>query len=581
MPHIRFSLLLIASLLTLTAGAAQDTQAVPVSEGSKLIDEMCEAAWKEHGLKPSGTTTDEEFLRRIYLDLAGTIPTADEAREFLDGKAADKRAKLIDKLLDSPKYGEHWAEIWSKILDNDEPKNNFAIIGEYFREWLIEQFNKNVPWDKLTQTILTATGRTDENPATYYLLQGVITNRKEQAQQIGAMTAPDLLGINIACARCHDHPFAKWKQKDFYQWSAFFARTAIKIVQRPDKGQIPIVELSDRRTGELRIPKGKGEEEDEGDAMDMPAPPSDGTKPKKPVKDRSIEGEVASPMWLGGAEKIADGNRRDAFARLMTADPQFAKSVVNRYWTSMFGRGIVHPADGWDDKNLASMPRLLDLLAADLAKNGFDVKWLIRSIANSKTYQRTSRTGDIKTVDDLYFSHGRLRPMFPHQLLNALTTISNLGDGPGDGERPKRPKKPDNKDGIQDPPKPDDPKKPEMPAQDGRMLMKRRMMKGLEDAFDADPGDLSTYKISMQQALTLMNAEKLQQGVNLVVMKMMRETRSPDERIETLFLTFLSRRPTRDELGAFKKYTADDRRGETYADVAWTLLNTSEFFFVH
>jgi hypothetical protein len=536
------------------SAASQDTRAVPSLEGTALINAMMDQIWKERKVKPAEPAADEAFLRRAALDLAGTVPTADDVRLFLKNPAKDKRARAIDSLLASPEYGEHWSNVWWRIFDNGENPGRFALLREQFRDWLTDQFRANTPWDKLVASMLTVSGSSEENPQMWYLMQNFNVNRREASLEIAGPVTGHFLGIQMACARCHDHKYIKeMTQQRFYEMAAFFNNVAFQPKNyqeiRNNPRAVPIVEATDRRlAARLRLPSPEGEE----------------------------RGPVVSPVFYPDGIKAGSMNTRQAFADLLTKNNlQFARAAVNRVWTALLGHGFVNPGDGFADAQ-PNHPALLDALARDFVKHGYDLKYLMRSIANSKVYQLSSESGGRKQLDPDDFAVANLRPMAPHQLINALGRVVGYDvTAPGRrgalmGRFAKKKDDPKDADGKKS--------EQEMMAE----MMKRRAQRGLSETFDVNPDDLEGYKVNIQQALVLMNNEQIAGGpLRKIASDAMRKHDAPEERVEQLFLQILSRRPEPAERRTIGAYVKDDKSGDKYEDVAWALLNASEFIFVH
>ena len=529
---------------------SQDTRAKSDLAGTKLIDSLMAKAWKANKLKAGKPANDLEFLRRAALDISGTIPTPDDVRLFIADRRKDKRALVIDALLKSEEYAEQWSNTWWRILGNGENPGRFRPVREAFRDWLTEQFAENVRWDDLVYDLLTVTGRTDEKPQGWYLMQNVLVNRREFQLEIAGPATGHFLGIQMACARCHDHKYIDdMKQQRFYEMAAYFQHLSTQVTNRREfrenRRATPIVDVRDRARGrELRMPAREGER-------------------------RGKQVEPVFYIMNGEGLTSASVNRRRGFAEMLTKNNlQFARAVVNRYWGFMMGTGFVSPGDGFADMQ-ATLPELLEAMARDLMKHDYDLKYLIRSIANSRVYQLSSKTGRKKQLEPSDFTVARLRPMAPHQLINALMRITGADQmtsrdrgGDMDGRRRRR-RRPDSE-------------------QDRGAGFRRQAARRLAEAFDVNPDEISAYKISIQQALVLMNDQRVVSNpLRRVAQTLMRDYRKPGERLEHLYLLILSRPPTSTEMSVLSSYVKNDRRGEKVQDVAWALLNSSEFLFIH
>ena len=453
---------------------------------------------------------------------------------FLADPSKTKRARAIDALLASEEYAEQWSNVWWRVFNNGDNPGRFAPLRDAFRDWLTAQFEQNVAWDKLVYDMLTVTGSSEDKPQIWYLLQNAQVDRRNASVEMAGPVTGHFLGIQMACARCHDHKYiTEMTQQRFYEMAAYFQNVNYPVKNRQEIQQnqraVPVVEAVDRKRGpDLR----------------MPSPEGEGRGPKV---------EPAFYQLGGPSLKSADVNRREAFADILTKDNlQFAKAVVNRYWGILIGHGIVHPGDGFADAK-PTHPELLDALARDFVKQGYDLKYLIRAICNSKVYQLTSKTAKVKQLEPEQFVAANLRPMSPTQLVNALIRITGaeqMMEGREGGQMGK--------------------------------LAKRRATRGLAEAFDVNPDDIGSYKLSIQQALVLMNNQQASANpIRAMARQTMQKYKKAEERIEHMYLLILSRPPDSSELGPIVSYVKNDKRGEKYEDVAWALLNTSEFIFVH
>jgi len=339
----------------------------PVPENNK-IDTLVNAKLKQLQYLPSGTCSDSEFVRRVHLDLTGLLPTAEATRAFLADKSPEKRGRLIDRLVDSDDFAHFWA-LKKADLMRISPRRLPNGQAERFARWLVEATRQNLPYDQLARTILTATGSTDVLPAAGYFL--AIPTPEERTE----LTAQVFLGSRVECAKCHNHPFEAWTMRDYYKIAAVFARTQAK-------GSTVTLASS----GEVNHP---------------------------------TSGEIMAP-W--SPTKSPSDDRRAAFAQWLTApgNPLFARVEANRLWAELTGRGIVEPVDDFRSSNPPSNAPLLDYLAQELERSGFDRKRLVKLICKSQTYQRTTNTNPFNASDDVLFSHAKVRLLTAEQLKDAL-----------------------------------------------------------------------------------------------------------------------------------------------------------------
>lgn len=371
-------------------GGERDVAAV-----AKFIDAQVSAKLAAEKVPASPTCTDEEFVRRVYLDISGVIPTAEQAKAFLDSKAADKRAKLIDELLDSPNHARHRADIWMSLLVQ-RTSDNRRVNFDSMRTWLTGQFAANVPWDKLVTEMLTATGDQEKAPAVGFFLSNNTVDKMTDE------VAKAFLGVQLQCAQCHDHKFNDWKQTEYWAMAQFFMKVQVGGL---GKEQTPgIQETQNVRRNKMN-----------------PLPES-----AKAVEPKFLQG--ASPT-MAKSEPY-----RPVLAKWMTAptNPFFAKAMTNRVWAELFGRGIVNPVDDMVGQNLPSHPELLAGLAGDFAANGFDVKHLVRSVCNSQAYQRSSKaTAGNESAAPHMYAKATVKVLSPEQLFDSLAAVTRFVDQPG------------------------------------------------------------------------------------------------------------------------------------------------------
>jgi hypothetical protein len=496
------------------------------------VDKHVFAKLRAMEIQPSDVCTDAEFLRRVYLDVIGIPPTPPEVRAFLDDKRADKRAKVIDALLERPEYAEFWASRWADLFrlrfDTLRDKGTWG-----FYRWLRDGVASNKPYDQFVREILTAEGSCDENPpANFYRVFGNADEAAEAAAQI-------FLGIRTLCAKCHDHPFEKWVQKDYYGLSAFFSQTARKPGGRRDD----LVIFRSEVAAQARHP---------------------------------LTGEVLSPRFLDGASVTvpADRDARAVLADWLTRrdNPFLARAAVNRVWSQLLGRGIIDPVDDIRSSNPPSNAALLDALANDFVEHGYDQKRLIRTILNSLTYQLAARATPSGAGDTQNFSHYLPRRLSAEQFSDAVTQVTGVREnfqgrivGTGTVALPAS--------GVRASQIPD-------------RLLSSEMM----NLFGRPRGESScacerNEETSIAHALHLINNKALLDrlnGPNGNVAKLVKTAGLSDEQlVEELFLLVLCRPPHDKEKAAVLRHFAANKRADAALDVAWALLNTKEFLFNH
>jgi hypothetical protein len=495
---------------------------------SSLIDRHLEARWSDAGIAPARPAGDAEFLRRASIDILGTLPSADEASAFLADPDPRKRDLKVLEMLGRPEYAHNWAELWEDILIGyDAAARQLSKASLY--GWLRDAvFRHNMPYNEMAGALIAARGVDVEQGQTGFLLRHVQKGGGPAAA--ASKVSRVFLGIQIACAQCHDHPFDRYTQEDFYGMVSFFSRTQSKKVSSQD--------AKDNRLELYESPRGADASYGEGkDKKTVPACFLDGTKPQ------------------------AGRDRRDEFARLLTRveNPQFAKAVVNRYWGHFFGRGIVHPIDDFSGRIKPSHPELLDELAREFAAQGFDLQWLIRTITSSRAYRLTSRVGKDRPPA-LLFASAQVRALRPEQIYNVFTR-GVLGETPMPGAAPAPGGK--NRGNERD-----------------NLLAQFRKLFG-----DEENVDIAEFDGTIPQALLFMNGPLLSQGIASktgLLSRILEKETEPARRLERLFLSTVSRPPGEREKAALLAHLeARGNRREAYEDVAWTVLNSSEFLFNH
>lgn len=543
--HRMVSAVLTALVLAGNPAIGAETSAPAASDGRALtakIDHLIAQRWTTAKVEPAARADDAEFLRRVYLDVTGRIPSVAEARTFLDDQRPDKRALLVEQLLSGSRYVNHMTNVWRALL-LPEAGNNFQVRLQQapFEAWLKKQVVRNVGFDRLARDLLTApvggSGGSplaalygDGGPLTYYLA------KEFRPENLAAGTARVFLGISVECAQCHNHPFADWKREQFWAYAAFFSGIQS---QRQMDFLLPGREDPNRR--ELTIP---------------------GTN--QTVQAKFLDG--TDPVWK------ARGTRA-TLAEWLTSpsNPYFARATVNRTWAYFFGTGLVEPVDEMvGGSSTASHPELLDLLAKEFVEHQFDIKYLIRAITATRAYQLGSAGPRDRTDDPTLFARTRLRGLTAEQLFDNVALATGFRDkGGGDdlltgivgGERSAR----------------------------SEFLTKF--------APSERPADAQT---SILQALTLMNGKLIASATSLERSETLAAVvdtplLSTAERVDTLYLATLSRKPLpreRDRAVHFvqdaEKGSAsrDDRTRQTasrnaLADVFWALLNSPEFILNH
>jgi hypothetical protein len=503
---------------------------------ASYIDEHVYARLQKLRMNPSEPCSDPVFLRRAYLDLLGMPPSAAEAKRFLDDNSADKRARLIDELLQRPEFADWWALHWADLLRIEDKQLDKKGVRVFY-DWIRDAVAANKPLNEFARELIAARGSTyNVPPANYYRALREADSRAEATAQV-------FLGVRVQCAKCHNHPFDRWTQQDYHRFTAFFARVKYEIVDNKRKDKYDMHEF----VGEQIVKMEK-----QGEHLD-------------PVTKLALQ-----PRFLG-ADTPALGPDDDRLQTLAAwiADPSnalFARTQVNRIWYYLMGRGIVDPDDDFRLSNPPCNPELLDALSKDFIAHQFDAKFLIRTIMNSRTYQAASRPNETNKDDVVHFSHALVRPLQAEQLLDAISQVTGVPakfDGQPSGTRagqlpgggvPLR-----GKAGEAD----------KFMRQFGKP--ERLLSCDCERSEDATLG----------QALQMLTGRLLNTAIsqaNNRLGELVKSDKSNREILDELYLMTVCRFPSdteRDALLARIDSVADHRRG--LEDALWALLNSKEF----
>ena len=498
----------------------------PDIQPNNKIDELVFAKLRKLNIPPSDLASDEMFLRRVYLDTIGTLPTPDEVRQFLSDPSPDKRAKVIESLLSREEFVDFWTLKWCDLL---RVKPEFPIqlwpkgVASFYR-WIRTSIAQNKPYDQFVRELLTASGSAYRNGAANYYRATSMRDPQGWAE----MTATTFLGVRIDCAHCHSHPFEAWTWDDNLGLAAFFQ---VRMKRTREWGEDVVYWDPGVR---VRHPK---------------------------------TGAVVRPKFLGGAEpEIPEGvDPRQVLADWLTSpeNPWFARAIVNRIWYWLMGRGIVHEPDDFRVTNPPENPELLDYLAEELIQHNWDLKHIYRLILNSKVYQLSSVPNKWNAHDTVHFSHFPIKRLTAEQMLDAISQVC---------EAPERfPGMPPGMRAIQ------------LPHNQVRSEFLDLFGRPARDVTCECERNQDT---SMSQALYLVNTNhmegKLRSGAR--IQRLIKAGASNEQIIEELYLAALARRPTEQEFQAALAYVEQagpKQRVQALQDVLWAILNTKEFLFNH
>ena len=518
------------------------------------INKHIRQVWTDNNMQPSPPATDGEWCRRVYLDVLGRIPSVQELREFVNSKEADKKSKLVSKLLYdeafTEEYARNWTTIWTNILigRSGGTERNSLISREGMQKYLRDSFARNKPYERMVYELVTATGSTapgepDFNGAANFLVMKV---NEEKASLATAMTSKIFLGLQVQCTQCHNHPFNEWKQQKFWEFNAFFRQTRALREFTPGTRDVAGAKLVDEDFA--------GETNDPSEAILF-------------YELRNGLLQSAFPVFIDGTELsksgyLEDCHRRVELGKLIVASPYMDKTMANRMWQHFLGYGFTKPIDDLGPHNTPSHPELLDYLGEEFRKNSFNIKELIRWIALSEAYSLSSKGTASNSKDDPLlgespkFTHFYLRGMQAEQLYESLLVATQAHKNRGGYEEQEK--------------------------------MKSDWLQQFTIAFGTDEGDeATTFNGTIPQALMMMNGDLINKAINAdkgsFVNVVAASNLSPGDKISYLFEAALARKPTASEVGIANKLLVA-RKGDTAGamqDIFWVILNTNEFILQH
>ncbi|MBX9679385.1 MAG: DUF1549 and DUF1553 domain-containing protein [Gemmataceae bacterium] len=529
---------MVASFLLLIAASFVGAQEKPLRE---TIDVEIRKGWDAAKLKPV-SASDSVFLRRIYLDLLGAIPTYEQAKAWLADSDSQKRTKLIDRLLADPRHAAHQAQFLDLVMFGRNPPNGEATRKrDDFRQWLADRVAKNTPYDQIVREILAGEGE----PGIFY------AQYRGNAEETAVGVTKVFMGTQVQCARCHDHPYEPLTQVDFFGVAGFFARIVYQDGAGGPNGRK--FKLGEKSTGDVLF---VGSQKD--------AKPG---QKGEPVKPKFLFGDkLAEPVLPAGFKepdlKTVKEIPKPAFSRkekfvewlVKPENPFFARAAVNRLWAQYMGRGLVHPVDDLSEKNEPSHPELFTTMTKEFVARKFDVRWLIREIVNSQAYQ-VADEGPIADAHPSHFGRARVRPLTVEEYVAAVKTAVDY-----DAANPMA--------------------KGKLPG-----AMSEYMLRFLGEPFDGR-GD---FQASLSEHLYLNNSAEIAQMITpkkgTLGGLLVESKDSADAKVERLFLSVLTRLPKAEEKQRFGVFLAPvggnvAARETASRDAIWVLINTAEFRFV-
>lgn len=579
-----------------SADLSADTTAVAAE-----IDRLIDAQLAESNVMPAKQVNDEDFLRRVSFDIAGTIPTAKDVTLFGLDPDSNKRAKVVQQLLGTDDYALNWARYWRDVLFLRATNERARVMSRTFEEWMVTQLQANAGWDDITHALITGSGDISEHGEA-----ALIFIHEANPEEIAGEVSRIFLGIQMQCANCHDHPTDKWTRDQFHSLAAFFPRITLRrdpdnpigftvtsfeggrgpggpsgfrqliegaefVFRRNDKnrdekmsreeaegtilGRIfdRLVEQADKdKDGQLTIKELK----------EMPQPPMQPGRGKSEhhmpdLKHPNEEGQLMTPALfttnVKGRVGMNDEDRRELLSKWITSPTNtwFAKSLVNRVWGELLGEGFYMPIDDMGPERKPRMIVALDYLAAEFVKHDHDLKWLLGTITATNAYQRQIRYNE-PTENPVPFASAIPVRLRSDQVFNAIIKVLGIDEGPRGFEGPQ-----------------------------GRG---RRTLRGqFEDKFGYDPSTPQDELLgNIPQALTLMNfpivTNALRADGNTRLGQILANNKDDQDAIAELYLSFFARDPSKKEMTIATEYLAKvGNRREAFEDLAWSLLNSSEF----
>ncbi len=506
-------------------------------EPANFVDRFAQKKWQLLGITPSGNCPDYLFLRRASLDITGTLPTPEQVEKFVADKDPQKRAKLIDALLEKPEYSYFFAVKWADILRvkrGTRGNQQGRAFGTFaFHDWIRQAIADDMPYDQFARSILGAVGDETKYPPTVWYKD------MQTPDQIVDNLSQVFLGVRINCAQCHHHPYEKYSQDDYWDLAAFFGRLGRKTVQRPGE--------SVQRQQQLQVLYVKPTGNVINKRTNKPAV-------LKPLDGDPITGKTDEDPRLLLADWLANPN-----------NPFFARAVANRYWAHFFGRGLVDPLDDMRVTNPPSNPELLDALAKDFVAHHYSLKHLIRTICTSRTYQLDSTPNEFNKHDKQNYSRYYPKRMSAEVLFDAVSQVTGspatFAGLPQDTYAPRR----------------------------AIMLPDESFTSYFLDVFGR-PQRISACECervseaNLAQALHLLNSDEVQRKLSQPggrIEQLAKDPRPDAEKVSELFMWAFARKPTEEQLKLALEHLAahpKDQR-QAYENILWALLNTKEFIF--
>ena len=481
--------------------------------------------------------SDEVFLRRVWLDLVGDIPTPEETIAFLLDSSPQKRQRVVSELLDTPAYGQNWARYWRDVVFYralDEQQSQIAALA--MEADLTQKLNENVPWDQIATEFITTRGDVLEDGST-----AIVMAQEGRTEETAAEVARIFLGIQIQCAQCHDHPYDRWQREQFHELAAFFPRVGVRPVREVTKRSFMVI--ADDNPSRRRPNDNSIRPHAEHFMPDLEDPAATGAK----MQPRFFLTDDSLPLGT------TDANRRQKLAEWLTQNEWFATALVNRQWAELVGEGFYEPVDDIGPDRDPTAPKAVKLLSRKFAESGYDVKWLFTAICRTEAYGRAARPRP--EPEDTPFTANVPQRLRSDQLLNAVYTALRVEEDQG--------------------------------ATEGRAGFRRRGVqrprRQFAETFGYDPSIArEEVAASIPQVLALMNSPQMSGMINAressQLDELLLEISNDEELVVELYLRWLCRQPSSGEIvQALAHRQLVGNRAEAFEDLQWALLNSAEF----
>lgn len=513
----------------------------PVTVARQVDQSLINELFSEYNAELAPRTDDATFLRRVWLDIVGDIPAPEHVIAFLLDKSSGKRQRVVRELLEDPQYGVNWARYWRDVIFYRRIEDRALLAANALEADLSLKLNDNVAWDKIATEFITASGDVRENGAA-----ALIMAQDGRTEETTAEVARILLGVQIQCAQCHDHPYDRWKREQFHELAAFFPRIAVRPVQSTTKRTFAVIANDGRER--MRAKNNENRPTAEHMMPDLQDPAAPGTR----MQPRFFLTKAELPYGT------RDADRRGTLAEWLTDNEWFAKAIVNRVWAELVGEGFYEPIDDLGPDRTASAPKTIDLLATRFKASGYDLKWLVETICATEAYQRESRprrgVGEV-----VAFAANVPQPLRADVLYNVVLSALDANEPTANAGRRR------GGGGM------------------GGYGRNRGPRGTFNETFGYDPSDRrDEIAGSIPQVLAMMNSPQVAGALKAkkpgLLKRLLADIPDNDQLILELYLQTLSREPSDDELSRGRAYVDEiGDRSEAFEDLAWALVNSAEF----